>query len=63
MYAPTGFTDASCRPARFAVLPLTGFCVVRGKKQDAPLLQSLERAKRRLEECCFPTYDLDVSAP
>jgi hypothetical protein len=57
---PASRTDRDCQAARFAVLPLTSFCFVKGKKKDPDLEASLERARRRLQEAEFPMYDLDM---
>ena len=60
-YSPSDRDDKDCKEARFAVLPLTGFCFVMGKNRDPSLLESLAQAKRTLQRAKLPNYDLDLN--
>lgn len=57
-YEATGQDDSQLGPAIFAVLPLTGFCLV----MDASRRVN-ERAKARLERMAFPFYESDELLP
>jgi hypothetical protein len=53
-YEPSGEDASQLGPAIFAVLPLTGFCLVMDEQRRVN-----ERARARLEQMGFPYYESD----